>query len=129
MYIYFFSVVAIFLLFIACINFVNLSTAKFSHRSKEVGIKKVVGSSRSQLISQFLSESLVITLVAMILSLTLVELVLPSFNQFTGKDLAIHYLSHWYIIPSLLTGHPADRISGRNIPRFLPVILQACRDP
>jgi putative ABC transport system permease protein len=102
-YIYFFSVVAVFLLFIACINFVNLSTAKFSHRSKEVGIKKVVGSSRSQLISQFLSESLVITLVAMILSLTLVELVLPAFNQFTGKDLAIHYLSHWYIIPSLLT--------------------------
>ena len=57
-YVYFFSVVAIFLLFIACINFMNLSTAKFSYRSKEVGIKKVVGSSRSQLISQFLSESL-----------------------------------------------------------------------
>ncbi len=102
-YIYFFSIVAIFLLFIACINFVNLSTAKFSHRSKEVGIKKVVGSSRSQLISQFLSESLVITVVAMIISLTLVELVLPSFNQFTGKDLALGYLSHWYIIPTLLS--------------------------
>jgi putative ABC transport system permease protein len=101
-YIYFFSVVAIFLLFIACINFMNLSTAKFSYRSKEVGIKKVVGSSRSQLISQFLSESLVITLVAMIISLTLVELVLPSFNRFTGKDLAIGYLSHWYITPLLL---------------------------
>ncbi len=101
-YIYFFSVVAIFLLFIACINFMNLSTAKFSYRSKEVGIKKVVGSSRSQLISQFLSESLIITLVAMIISLTLVELVLPSFNRFTGKDLAIGYLNHWYIIPSLL---------------------------
>jgi putative ABC transport system permease protein len=101
-YIYFFSVVAIFLLFIACINFMNLSTAKFSYRSKEVGIKKVMGSSRSQLISQFLSESLIITLVAMIISLTLVELVLPSFNRFTGKDLAIGYLNHWYIIPSLI---------------------------
>ncbi len=100
-YVYFFSVVAIFLLFIACINFMNLSTAKYSYRSKEVGIKKVVGSSRSQLISQFLSESLIITLVAMILSLTLVELVLPSFNRFTGKDLAMGYLSHWYIVPSL----------------------------
>ncbi len=101
-YIYFFSVVAIFLLFIACINFMNLSTAKFSYRSKEVGIKKVMGSSRSQLISQFLSESLIITLVSMIISLTLVELVLPSFNRFTGKDLAIGYLNHWYIIPSLI---------------------------
>jgi putative ABC transport system permease protein len=103
-YIYFFSVVAIFLLFIACINFMNLSTAKFSYRSKEVGIKKVVGSSRSQLISQFLSESLIITVVAMIISLTLVELVLPSFNRFTEKDLAIGYLSHWYVLPSLLAG-------------------------
>jgi putative ABC transport system permease protein len=101
-YLYFFSVVAIFLLFIACINFMNLSTAKFSYRSKEVGIKKVVGSSRSQLINQFLSESLIITLVAMIISLTLVELVLPAFNRFTGKDLAIGYLNHWYIIPSLV---------------------------
>jgi putative ABC transport system permease protein len=100
-YVYFFSVVAIFLMFIACINFMNLSTAKFSYRSKEVGIKKVVGSSRSKLVSQFLSESFIITLVAMIISLTLVELVLPSFNRFTGKDLAMRYLSHWYIVPSL----------------------------
>jgi putative ABC transport system permease protein len=101
-YVYFFSVVAIFLMFIACINFMNLSTAKFSYRSKEVGIKKVVGSSRSKLVSQFLSESFIITLVAMIISLTLVELVLPSFNRFTGKDLAMRYLSHWYIVPSLV---------------------------
>jgi putative ABC transport system permease protein len=101
-YIYFFSIVAIFLLFIACINFMNLSTAKFSYRSKEVGVKKVVGSSRTQLIRQFLSESFIITVVAMVLSLTMVELVLPAFNTLTGKNLAIGYISHWYSIPALL---------------------------
>jgi len=101
-YVYFFSIVAIFLLFIACINFMNLSTAKFSYRCKEVGIKKVVGSSRALLVRQFLFESVIITLVAMVVSLTLVELVLPSFNMFTGKDLSIGYMEHWYIIPSLV---------------------------
>ncbi len=101
-YVYFFSIIAIFLLFIACINFMNLSTAKFSYRSKEVGIKKVVGSTRAQLIKQFLAESVIITIVAMIVSLTLVELILPAFNLFTGKDLALGYLNHWYAIPALL---------------------------
>jgi putative ABC transport system permease protein len=101
-YIYFFSLVAVFLLFIACINFMNLSTAKFSYRSKEVGIKKVVGSSRMQLIRQFLAESILIVLVAMIISLTLVELLLPAFNLFTGKDLEIRYLNNWYVIPVLI---------------------------
>jgi putative ABC transport system permease protein len=130
-YVYFFSVVAIFLLFIACINFMNLSTAKFSYRSKEVGIKKVVGSSRSQLISQFLSESLVITVFAMIISLTLVELVLPSFNRFTGKDLNLGYLDHWYIIPllvavTLLIGFLAGMYPAFYLSSFKPAeILKA----
>lgn len=101
-YVYFFSVIAIFLLFIACINFMNLSTARFAFRSKEVGIKKVVGSTRAQLIRQFLSESLLIAVTAMVVSLTIVELVLPAFNRFAGKDLAIGYLDHWYAIPLLV---------------------------
>jgi putative ABC transport system permease protein len=101
-YVYFFSIVAVFLLFIACINFMNLSTAKYSYRSKEVGIKKVVGSSRRQLIRQFLSESMIITVLAVVIALTMVELLLPSFGRFTGKYLEIGYLNNWYAIPSLV---------------------------
>ena len=101
-YLYFFSIVAIFLLFIACINFMNLATAKYSYRSKEVGLKKVVGSSRGQLIRQFLTESMIITTIATCIALTLVELILPSFNNFTGKVLFIGYLNNWYTIPSLV---------------------------
>lgn len=101
-YVYFFSVIALFLLFIACINFMNLSTARFAFRSKEVGVKKVLGSSRSQLVRQFLLESLLLSLAAMIISLTAVELILPAFNRFAGKDLSIGYLDHWYTIPMLV---------------------------
>jgi putative ABC transport system permease protein len=100
-YVYLFSIVAIFLLFIACINFMNLSTAKYASRSKEVGIKKVVGSTRGQLIRQFLAESMIITIIAVTIALTMVELILPLFRGFTGKNLEIGYLSHWYAIPSL----------------------------
>ena len=101
-YVYFFTLVALFLIFIACINFMNLSTARYSYRTKEVGIKKVVGSGRIQLIRQFLSESFLITLVSVIIALTLVELILPAFNSFSGKNLSIGYLSHWYSIPGLV---------------------------
>ncbi|MBN1790527.1 MAG: ABC transporter permease [Bacteroidales bacterium] len=100
-YIYFFSLVAIFLLFIACVNFMNLATARYSYRTKEVGIKKVLGSDKSQLIRQFLSESMLITLISMIIALTLVELILPGFNNFTEADLQVGYFSKWYIIPAL----------------------------
>jgi putative ABC transport system permease protein len=101
-YVYFFSIVAIFLLFIACINFMNLATAKYSYRSKEVGLKKVVGSTRNQLIRQFLAESMIVAIIATIIGLTIVEIVLPYFNNFTEKKLEIGYLDHWYAIPSLL---------------------------
>jgi len=101
-YIYFFSLVAAFLLFIACVNFMNLATARYSYRTKEVGIKKVVGSDRTMLIRQFLAESMMITLFAMILALTLVEVILPFFNSFTETKLSVGYLSEWYIIPSLV---------------------------
>jgi len=101
-YIYFFSIVAIFLLFIACINFMNLSTARYANRAKEVGVRKVLGSGRNQLIRQFLIESLIITLISVVIALTFIELVIPAFNNFTGKSLSIGYLSHWYVIPALL---------------------------
>jgi putative ABC transport system permease protein len=84
-----FSVIAIFILAIACINFMNLSTAKASRRLKEVGVKKVLGASRKQLIFQFLAESLIYTFLAMILAIGLTWLVLPPFNQLTGKEIAL----------------------------------------
>jgi putative ABC transport system permease protein len=101
-YVYFFSIVAIFLLFIACINFMNLSTARYANRSKEVGVKKVLGSARNQLIRQFLLESFLITMISVVIALTLIELVIPGFNNFTGKSLAIGYLSTWYVIPGII---------------------------
>jgi putative ABC transport system permease protein len=101
-YVYFFSIVAIFLLFIACINFMNLSTARYANRSKEVGVKKVLGSARNQLIRQFLLESFLITLISVIIALTLIELIIPAFNNFTGKSLGIGYLSSWYVIPGII---------------------------
>src|SRR6476620_11960878 len=86
-YVRLFSLIAIFILVIACINFMNLSTAKASRRMKEVGIKKVVGANRKQLIFQFLSESILLTLFAMILALLITWLLLPQFNQLTGKQM------------------------------------------
>jgi putative ABC transport system permease protein len=86
-YIYIFSAVAVFILIIACINFMNLSTARSSKRSREVGMRKVSGATRRQLIWQFLSESLLLSLICMILAFVLVEALLPVFNNLTGLEL------------------------------------------
>lgn len=86
-YVKLFSLIAIFILVIACINFMNLSTAKASGRMKEVGIKKVIGAERSQLIIQFLSESLLMAIFTMIVAIAIAWLLLPQFNLLTGKDI------------------------------------------
>ncbi len=86
-YVYIFSVAAALILLIACCNFINLSTAKSLNRSKEIGLRKVVGANRPQLIFQFLSESFLFTLIAGIISLLLVWALLPWFNNFSGKTL------------------------------------------
>ncbi len=86
LYIYIFSIVAIFTLLIACINFMNLSTARSTGRSKEVGIRKVTGAGRPLLIRQFLLESVIFSILAMILSAITVLITLPLFNNLTGKD-------------------------------------------
>lgn len=85
-----FSIVAIFILIIACINFMNLSTARAIRRAKEVGIRKVAGANRSKLIRQFFFESILHVVIALIFSIILVEIVLPYFNNFTNKTLALH---------------------------------------
>src|SRR5688500_1403304 len=86
-YIYVFAAVATFMLVIACINYMNLATARSANRSKEVGIRKVMGSQRMQLIFQFITESVVMALMALIASLALIYILLPTFNTLANKEL------------------------------------------
>ena len=81
MYMYVFSIVAIFVLLIACINYINLTTARFANRAKEIAVRKVAGADRKSLIFQFLSEAMLMTLIALVLALTLVKFTLPVFNE------------------------------------------------
>src|SRR6056297_81736 len=90
-FIYIFIAIAVFILVIAAINFINLTTAKAANRSKEVGLRKVVGGHRKQLIRQFLSESLLISLIAFILAIGLVELLLPHFNDLLQGEISNNY--------------------------------------
>ncbi|MEO6637817.1 MAG: ABC transporter permease, partial [Ginsengibacter sp.] len=87
MYVYIFGAIAIFMLLIACINFINLSTASASQRAKEVGVRKVIGGGKSSLIKQFLTESGMLVLIALIISCILIQFALPVFNDIAGKDL------------------------------------------
>ncbi len=86
--VYIFSVIAVFILLIACINFINLTTARSAERAKEVGIRKVVGAARFQLAKQFIGESVIISLIAFVLSVLLCALALPLFNQLAGKEIS-----------------------------------------
>jgi putative ABC transport system permease protein len=90
-YVYIFSAVTILILLIACVNFMNLSTARSSNRAKEVGVRKVLGSLKSNLVTQFLTESMLISFIALIISFLLAWLLLPYFNQIAGKE--IHLIS------------------------------------
>ena len=101
-YVYIFSAIALFMLVIACINFINLSTATASKRAKEVGIRKVLGSNKNQLLHQFLSESFIATLFAMLLALALVVVSIPYYNELSGKEMKISYLGQPLVLISLL---------------------------
>jgi len=101
-YIYIFSAIALFILLIACINFMNLATARAANRAKEVGIRKVAGSDRRQLVGQFLSESFFMSVLALILALVLVELLLPQFNRLAEKHLQTFYFGNWTLLAALL---------------------------
>ena len=119
-YVRLFSIIAIFTLLIACINFINLSTAKVSRRLKEIGIKKVVGAGRKSLVFQHIGESILMTCFSLILATIIVLLFLPQFNQITGKQLTInidHNLILSVLVITLLTGilagsYPAFYLSG-----------------
>ncbi|HVY74317.1 MAG TPA: ABC transporter permease [Puia sp.] len=121
-YIWIFSAVAFFMLLIACINYMNLTTARSARRAKEIGIRKVTGSTRSQLVLQFLSESVLTALVALLLSFLLVALLLPAFNSISGKAFTVGTLLQPFNIflvlgIALFTGlvggsYPAFYLSG-----------------
>jgi putative ABC transport system permease protein len=91
-YVYIFSIVALFVLLIACINFMNLSTARASQRAKEVGVRKVMGSERSQLMFQFFTECILVSFIALFIALILVIILLPFFNEISAKSLSINHL-------------------------------------
>ncbi len=117
------------IILIASINFMNLSTARSASRAKEVGIRKILGSQKSMLIGQFISESVLISLISFILSLAVIELSLPLFNEITGKEMGINYLSNWNILLflsiALLTGFLAGSYPAFYLSSFQPVkVLQ-----
>ncbi len=101
-YVYIFAAIALFILLIACINFMNLATARSASRAREVGIRKVAGSYRRQLIGQFLAESVFLSVIAMSLALVVVELVLPAFNNLAEKNLQSFYLGNWPLLAALV---------------------------
>jgi len=121
-HVYIFSAIALFVLLIACINFMNLATARSMERAKEVGVRKVVGSSRTMLIRQFLSESMVLCLLGLVIAAGLIAAALPFFNELAGKEIALGtLLSPGYafgllavtLLVGLLSGsYPAFLLSG-----------------
>ncbi|QMU26724.1 ABC transporter permease [Adhaeribacter radiodurans] len=101
-YVYIFGAIALFMLLIASINFMNLSTAGASKRAREVGIRKVLGSVKKELVQQFLLESILLTIIALVLGIVLVYLALPLFNDLAGKELALQFIANLWLIPALL---------------------------
>jgi putative ABC transport system permease protein len=116
-YVHIFSIIGILVLLIACINFINLSTARSGKRAREVGVRKAIGSQKKDLIFQFLTESTVITFISFMLSLLFVQLALPAFNALTGTDLGIPYTSFtfWVVI---LTGVFITALLAGSRPAF-----------
>ena len=125
-YVKLFAVIAIFILVIACINFMNLSTAKASRRIKEVGIKKVVGAGRTTLILQYLGESVLMSFLSLILAIILIILLLPAFNSITGKELTLHFSSTLILSVigiTLITGLIAGSYPALYISGFKPALV------
>jgi putative ABC transport system permease protein len=125
-YVRLFSIIAIFILVIACINFMNLSTAKASGRMKEVGIKKVVGASKGSLILQYMGESILMAFMALIIALFLVDLLLPAFRDITGKNLDLQFSAKLIIsaiLITFITGLIAGSYPAFYLSHFKPVSI------
>ncbi len=124
-YVYLFGSIALFILVIACINFMNLSTARSANRAKEVGVRKVMGSLRSHLIRQFLTESILLSVFSFLVALVIAWLMLPSFNELSGKQLFVPFtkVDFWLVlfIGALLVGLMAGLYPSFFLSAFRPV--------
>ena len=124
-YVWLFGIIGIFVLLLACINFMNLSTARSEGRAREVGIRKAIGSLRQQLISQFFSESLLVAIFAFALALVLVGLSLPFFNEVANKRMSVPWNNAWFwmtaIIFTIATGLVAGTYPALYLSSFRPV--------
>jgi putative ABC transport system permease protein len=131
-----YGIIGVFVLLLACINFMNLSTARSSTRAKEVGIRKTIGSLRSQLVGQFLSESILVALLSFVLAILLVYLSLPWFNEVAGKEMVILWTNPLFwlaaigftLLNGILAGsYPALYLSSFNAVKVLKGTLRAGR--
>ncbi len=125
-YVYIFSIIAFFILLIACINFMNLATARSAGRAREVGLRKVVGAQRAQLVRQFLSESIITACISLVIALSIVLLVLPTFNQFVGRDLSLNMrdsssLFAYLILIAIIVGFASGAYPALFLSAFKPV--------
>ena len=117
-YVYILGAIAIFIVLIACINYMNLATARSFHRAAEVALRKVVGAQRRQLIGQFLTESVLLTVMALLLAFVIVQNTLPAFNAFTGKELSLDFgTSGLSLLSLVLLTFTVGMISG-SYPAF-----------
>ena len=125
-YVYIFSAIAFFILLIACVNFMNLSTARSANRAREVGVRKVLGSLKANLVKQFLTESILISCIALVLALALTFVMLPTFNHLAAKDIKLDLLSNPWLLPVLLmmvliTGLLAGSYPAFYLSSFKPI--------
>jgi putative ABC transport system permease protein len=117
-YVYLFSGIGLFILLLACLNFMNLSTARSANRAKEVGLRKVVGAQRPQLMKQFIGESMILTFIALIFSLILVAFSMPIFNSISGKELTMTYFSSPHFLLGLASLFVFVSLIGGSYPAF-----------
>ena len=127
-YVYALVIIAVFILLIACINFMNLSTARSSTRAKEVGIRKVLGSTYWQLVRQFLSESIMLSFISLIFSIIIIVVVLPYFNEFTNRELGFGNTSYFIALPLIvlmvvIVGIIAGSYPAFILSKFKPIIV------
>ncbi len=125
-YVYIFSAIALFVLFIACINFMNLATARSATRAQEIGLRKVVGASKRSIVQQFFGESVLLAVIAQALAICLVVLLLPSFNSISGKEITAGIFTSWQIwlgivLIALLTGVISGSYPALFLSSFQPV--------
>lgn len=126
-YLYILGSIGFFILVLACINFINLTTARASQRAGEVGIRKTIGANRATLVRQFLGESMSLACIAMVLSLGIIQLTLPLFNTLANKDIQLTSENLYYVVASLLLVTLVAGIAAGSYPAFFLSSFQPAR--